>query len=139
MGILKWGRLGLLAALLSALSCGPPVRPPSRPATRVYDRSMAQLGVIELVVLEPARADRAKAILERVERAFVDAEARRSAAARLAFGVSHEREPTDEEIREAFRTMDEVAREAFAEYISAQLELRAVLLPAEFEKLTKVR
>jgi len=128
-----------LAVLTSSLSCGPPARPPSRPATRIYDRSMAQLGMIELVVKDQARAERAKHLLERVEDAFVKAEATRKVAAELAFGLSTKGEPTDDEIRQAFVTMDEAANLAFTSYVGAQLELRRVLKREEFEKLSKVR
>lgn len=127
------------AVLAASLSCGPPGRPPSRPATRIYDRSMAQLGVVELVVKDQARAEQAKRVLERVEQAFVEAEARRTKAAELAFGLSTKSEPTDEEIRRAFATMDEASNVAFARYVGAQLELRRVLTRTEFEKLSKVR
>jgi hypothetical protein len=100
---------------------------------------MAQLGVIELVVDDPARANKAKELLRRVEVAFVQAETRRKAAAGLAFGMAGEGEPTDEEIRAAFHMMDRASSEAFARYVTVQLELRKVLTRAEFEKLSKVR
>lgn len=100
---------------------------------------MAQLGVIELVVGDPARARKAQELLEKVEVAFVEAEARRRGAAELAMGLAGVGEPTDEEIRAAFRLMDRAASEAFTRYVAVQLELRQVLTRAEFEKLSKVR
>jgi hypothetical protein len=121
------------------MSCSSPVRPPSRPATRIYDRSMAQLGVLELVVPDRARAERAKLLLHEVEREFVGAEAVRRGAAEAALGLSAIGEPTDEEIGQAFRLMDAAASRAFARYVEVQLELRKVLTKQEFEKLSKVR
>ena len=125
--------------LLAFASCGPPVRPPSRPATRLYDRSMAQLGVVELVVADAARAERAKRLLERIERAFLTAEAIRVEASSRAFGLSSAGEPSDDEIRAAFEVMSEAGRTAFSEYVQVQLELRQVLTKEEFDKLVKVR
>src|SRR5690606_28226635 len=119
-------QLAVLAAALSCGSCSTPARPPSRPATRVYDRSMAQLGVIEFVVSDRARAERARELLEGVEVAFLEAETRRAEAARLAFGLARSSEPTDDEIRAAFRLMGDAAQAAFARYVAIQLELRRV-------------
>jgi hypothetical protein len=134
-----WCRWGAVAAVVFAASCSSPVRPPSRPATRIYDRSMAQLGVIDLVVSDRARAERAEALLEQVEQAFVTAETLRRKAAETALGLSDAGEPTDEEIRSSFRTMDEAASRAFQRYVAVQLELRQVLTRREFEKLKEVR
>jgi hypothetical protein len=100
---------------------------------------MAQLGVIELVVPDRARAKRAKELLQQVEVAYVAAELRRRAATEMALGMAAQRDPTDEEIRAAFRQMDDAASEAFARYVKVQLELRTVLTRQEFEKLSKVR
>ena len=132
-------QLATRAVALAFTSCSSPAKPPSRPATRIYDRSMAQLGVIELVVDEPARAKKAQDLLRQVEVAFVEAEARRRVAAELAMGLASSGEPTDEDIRAAFRLMDRAASEAFTRYVAVQLELRRVLTRAEFEKLSKVR
>ena len=121
------------------VSCSSPVRPPSRPATRIYDRSMAQLGMVELVVADRTRAERAKRLFERIERAFVNAEATRLAASQRALGLSEKGEPTDDEIRAAFKAMDAAASQAFARYVSIQIELRQVLTRGEFDKLSKVR
>jgi hypothetical protein len=100
---------------------------------------MAQLGVIELVVSDRARAERAKALLQEVERQFVGAEAVRRGAAEVALGLSTVGEPTDEDIRSAFRTMDRASSRAFARYVKVQLELRQVLTKQEFDKLEEVR
>jgi len=100
---------------------------------------MAQLGVIDLVVSDRARAERAKALLEQVEQAFVTAETLRRQAAETALGLSDAGEPTDEEIRSSFRTMDEAASRAFQRYVAVQLELRQVLTRREFDKLKEVR
>lgn len=100
---------------------------------------MAQLGVIELVVKDPARAEKAKSLLVQVEQAFVQAEDRRLDASRVALGLSESGEPTDEQIRAAFRMMEEAGQHAFARYVAVQLELRRVLTRSEFEQLSKVR
>lgn len=135
------GMIALLVVFASgvAVSCGAPARPSSRPATRMYDRSMAQLGMVELVVPDRARAEHAKRLLERIERAFVVAEAKRLEASGRALGLSASGEPTDEEIRAAFAAMDAAATTAFAEYVRMQLELRSVLTKHEFDRLVKVR
>jgi hypothetical protein len=105
----------------------------------MYDRSMAQLGVVELVVADAARAERAKGLLERIERAFLAAEATRVEANSRAFGLSTAGEPSDDDIRAAFELMSEAGQTAFAEYVQVQLELRRVLTKEEFDRLVQVR
>jgi len=67
------------------------------------------------------------------------AEATRLAASQRALGLSEKGEPTDDEIRAAFKAMDAAASQAFARYVSIQIELRQVLTRGEFDKLSKVR
>jgi len=100
---------------------------------------MAQLGVIELVVKDEVRVQKAKHLYQEVELAFLTAEARRLAASQVALAMSGEGEPTDDEIRQAFEMMETASREAFERYIALQLELRKVLTKSEFDQLTKVR
>jgi len=100
---------------------------------------MAQLGVIELVVKDEARLEKAKHLYQEVELAFLTAEARRLEASHVALALSGEGEPTDEEIRQAFQLMEAASRHAFERYIALQLELRQVLTKSEFDQLSKVR
>jgi hypothetical protein len=109
----------------------------------MFDRSMAELGVLELVVTDAGRAERARRQYERIEVAFRRAEEIGARAAERALGGASDKadaaEPTDDEIRAAFAEVNAARRACFATYIEAQVELRKILTAREFAKLKEVR
>lgn len=133
-----WTSLLCVAVGVSAVGCSKKEPPPrSRPATRVYDRSMAQLGVVKLVVKDRARAQQATAMLERIERLFLQVEREKSLGTSIVLGMRGE--PTDEEIRRVFAKGAHHDQINLYEYAKAQVELRKVLTKHEFTRLAEVR
>ena len=137
-----------LAALLGAAlaACGGQAGPPRHPIASIASRATAKLDVLDLVVSDPERADRLRAIYLRafqlgrdfdLARAHSLAEARRQAESRNEKPAGHDSEPSPFE--SVLAPPAEVGRGAMNRYVALMLEARKLLTQEEFEKLDALR
>jgi hypothetical protein len=110
-------------------------------------RAMAKFDVIDLVVRDRTRADRARELYEQLAalglqfdlaraQSLLDA---RAAWKKRSLGVSAEPTGESSELESVLAPPLEQAKALFARYATLMLEVRAVLTRAEYEKLNGLR
>ena len=136
------------AAVLGAAlaGCGGQAGPPRHPIAEMTSRATAKLDVLDLVVSDPERADRLRAIYLRafqlgrdfdVARAHSLAHARRQAEPRN--GEPADQGPDTSPFESVLAPPAEVGRGAMNRYVALMLEARKLLTQEEFEKLDALR
>lgn len=121
--------------------------PPPHPVAEMRARATAKLDLIELVVSDPVRAERARRLFQQLAelaRQFDVARARSMLEARAAWQRrpidGHvDRRAGDSELEKMLVPPIEEGRALFDRYTSLMLEAREVLSEGEFENLGGVR
>lgn len=126
--------VGVAAVLASA--CGGPKLPPSLPSTGVLDRAASRVELVSLVISDPARAARVRALYIEIERLML-ATKRVEAAEFLRLGSGPP--PSEPETHAAMQRFAEAELAALRRYITLQMQLRRELTPEEFVRLDAVK
>ena len=134
-------------ALSSVAACGAKETPPRHPVIEMRARLEAKLDLVELVVKDPARAARLRAIYLEAWQLGHDFDLARARSLQQAQAVVGERmspeaqqQPLPEGVLERTMVPDiELGRASFARYTSLMLEARTLLSDEEFRKLDAAR
>jgi hypothetical protein len=136
--------LPLCAALCGSTvlaGCGGPAGPPHHPVAELSARATAKLGLIDLVVDDPLRAQRVRQVYLRMAalaREFDEARAHSLLQARsLAAQRSAEADPAA--LERLLAPPIAHSRSLFDRYAALQLEARSLLTEREFDQLNHVR
>ena len=134
----------LLAALGSLLGCGGQSGPPHHPVAQMSARSTAKVGLIDLVVSDPVRAQRVREIYLRIAELGLEFDLARARSIRQARSIAQQRstlaEPGDAEALEHFLAPPLAqSRAMFDRYAALTRQARSLLTEGEFEKLNGVR
>jgi hypothetical protein len=136
--------LAVFCAVPVLLGCGGQKGPPRHPVAEMSARYTARTGVIDLIVADPARADRLREVYLRVAalgHEFDLARARSMLEARsIAEQRSRQGEPADPgALEDLLAPPLAQGRAMFDRYAALMLEARALLTEDEFERLNRVR
>jgi hypothetical protein len=139
--------LALLALSMAASACGGPSGPPRHPVNELGARAAAKLDLVELVVSDPARAERLRRIYREAWQLGRDFDLARASALRQAYAVAANRttakgqaEPLHSAALERMMVPPiELGRAKLQRYTSLMLEARTLLSEDEFRKLDATR
>ncbi|HEX6274906.1 MAG TPA: hypothetical protein VFZ53_17810 [Polyangiaceae bacterium] len=141
--------LGALALLVAPgpIACGGRNGPPRHPAGELGARAAAKLDVVELVVSDPARAERLRRIYREAWQLGRDFDLARASSLRQAYAVATTRTtPHGQSERLPASALErtlvpplELGRATFARYTALMLEARTLLTEDEFRKLDATR
>lgn len=125
-----------LCALLSlgSAGCGGGSTVELHPVGEIAARSEARIELVELIVEDPARAARVRALYLQVGEL-----ARRFNRERAAAWAAAAEEGSTANLSAAATRVEESARRTYDEYERIQLELRTLLTAREFARLDQVR
>lgn len=132
----RWWRLGSFGSVAVAVACGGKELPPQLATTAAQDRAASRVELVDLVVSEPARAEKVRALYVEIETLMRET---KKAEARELVALGGPCPRSDAETREAFRRFREAERAALKTYAGLQLELRRATTPEEFAKLDAIK
>ena len=141
-----WQALIGVGAILGLAACS--ARPPPRLSVELTARANAKAGVVPLVVSDPSRARRLRAIFEEVvhlgrelDRVRAAARAQCRAAAEQQKSATTSADPIGSGALECLIAppLGERDRKALDSYTRVMLEARSLLTQREFDKLARMR
>ena len=121
---------------LGLLGCGGEKPPPQLPSTAARDRAATRVELVNLVISDPARAAKVRALYIAMDSLMLDT--KRAQAHQLEL-LAGERPSTDEEVRARLSAVRDAESSALERYIGLQLELRRFTTAAEFTRLDAIR
>ncbi|MEI9937199.1 MAG: hypothetical protein WDO69_08225 [Pseudomonadota bacterium] len=132
-----------VGAVLTVVACG---GPPPRLSVELTARATAKAGVVDLVVSDPARAERLRAIYSEVttlsrelDRERIDARAQCRAASAQRLPAPAQSDPVGSGALECLIAPPLGSRTALDRYTALMLEARTLLTQDEFQKLARMR
>jgi hypothetical protein len=132
--------LGILLGLVlsaGASACGGKEPPPQLPTSGAHARAACRIELVDLVIGEPARAARVRALYVEVERLMLTT---KQAEATELRALGAPREPlSPDETRARFRRFRAAEQSALERYVTLQLELRRATTPEEFARLDAIK
>lgn len=132
--IALWSTLAFAA--LGLLACGGDKPPAQLPSTAARDRAATRVELVNLVISDPARAAKVRALYIAMDSLLLDT--KRAQAHQLAL-LGGERPSTDEEVRTRLTAVRVAESSALERYIGLQLELRRFTTADEFARLDAIR
>ena len=122
--------------VLFALACGKAAPPAQLPSTAARDRVATRVELVDLVISNPERAAKVRALYIAMDTLLLDA---KRAQARQLTLLGAEQPSNDEERRSRMSAVRQAESAALERYIELQLELRRYVTPDEFARLDKIR
>jgi hypothetical protein len=121
---------------LALLACGGEKPPAQLPSTAARDRVAPRVELVDLVISDPARAAKVRALYIAMDSLLLDT---RRAQARQFVLLRAVQPSSDEETRARFSVVREAESSALDRYIRLQLELRRFTTADEFARLDAIR
>lgn len=125
---------------LSALelgACGGKEPPPQLPTSGAQDRAASRIELVNLVIADPVRAARVRALYVDIERLMLTTKETQVKELRALGGPPEPRTPG--ETRALLRRFGEAEQGALRQYVALQLELRRSTTPDEFARLDAIK
>jgi hypothetical protein len=129
-------RKQLALAVLALAGCGNSP-PPQLPTTSARDRAACHVGLVPLVVGDPVRAERVRALYVQMDTSMIAA--KRAQAEQLLLLADPKVTRSDDDKRARFAQFQAIERRALERYIALQLELRRLTTPEEFARLAAIK
>jgi hypothetical protein len=124
------------ACLFSFAGCAPDL-PPSLPSTDAHLRSASRIELVDLVISDPARAEKVRRLYAEIEDLMVGVK-KATATEIVKLGVENAGR-TDEDTRAAVGKVRDADIAAFRRYVALQMELRRSMSAEEFAQLDKIK
>jgi hypothetical protein len=133
-------KLGILLGLVlaaAANACGGKEPPPQLATSGAHARAASRIELVDLVIADPARAARVRALYVEIERLMLTT---KQTEARELRALGAPREPrSPDETRALFQRFRLAEQGALEKYVGLQLELRRATTPAEFARLDAIK
>ncbi len=133
----RLGALLALAGCVAITACGGKEPPPQLPTSGAQDRAASRIELVDLVIADPARAERVRALYVDIERLMLTTKQAQAKELR-AFGAPAAPRSA-EETRAMLRRFRETEQGALEKYVALQLELRRSTTPEEFARLDAIK
>ena len=132
-------RLVLLLALAGVplAACGGKEPPPQLPTSGAQVRAASRIELVDLVIAEPERAARVRALYVDIERLMLTTKQAQAKELRALGAPVTPRSP--DETRAMLRRFREAEQAALEKYVLLQLELRRATTPDEFARLDAIK
>jgi hypothetical protein len=137
--------LAALCCMPALLGCGGHTGPPRHPVAQMSARATGRIGVIDLVVSDPARADRLREVYLQIAEVALEYDLARARAILQARSIARARSTqaaatSDAAVLEHLLAPPlELAKAIFDRYTALTLEAHRLLTEDEFETLNRVR
>ena len=118
-------------------SCGGKEPPPQLPTSGAQDRAASRIELVDLVIADPARAARVRALYVDIEQLMLTTKRAQSKELRAFGGAAEPR--SAEETRAMLRRFREAEQGALEKYVALQLELRRSTTAEEFARLDAIK
>ncbi|HKO50227.1 MAG TPA: hypothetical protein VJV79_20995 [Polyangiaceae bacterium] len=126
----------LAMVAFAGLGCGGEKPPAQLPSTAARDRAATRVELVELVISDPERAAKVRALYIQMDSLLLDT--KRAQARQLAL-LGAEPPSSDHETRARLAAVQQAESNALEGYVRLQLELRRFTTASEFARLDAVR
>ena len=126
-----------LVCLFAAAACAGQELPARLPSTESYERAACRVELVELVIIDPERAAKVRALYIEIEVAMLAAKAAQVAAV-AELGARPEGR-TEAQARALFDGVRIAEMQALERQTGLQLEIRALTTAAEFARLDAIK
>jgi len=126
-----------LALSMGASGCGGKEPPPQLPTSGAHARAASRIELVDLVIGEPARAARVRALYVEIERLMLTTKQAEAKELRALGAPAEPRSP--EATRAALQRFRAAEQGALERYVALQLELRSATTREEFARLDAIK